>query len=408
MNEILTDEVIAKEALMIVENNLQLTRLINRRHESKFAQEGKKIGDHLDIRLPVRWEGRTGEEMVVEGAKETSVTLTIDQLIGQDLSFSNVDLTLKIDQFRERYLDTACASIANRIDAAMAAEYANVPNCAGTPGTVPTSLDPYFDASVTLSNYGVPSNSRSMVLSPRMEASIVNALKGLFQAAQAIAEQYKTGSMGHVIGFDWYMDQNIKTHTVGALGGTPLVKGAGQSGSTILTDGWTANTGAVARGDIITFGTVTAGSLGLNPQPPRDSTGELRQFVATQDQLADSSGEMSIAVFPAVKLAGPYRNVSAAPPNDAALKFFGHASSYASVASKQGLAFHKEWMTAAFVDLELPKGMEMSARAKSKKLNISIRIVKGYDIKTNQHLCRLDVLFGKKQTYEDFACRVAA
>jgi hypothetical protein len=80
----------------------------------------------------------------------------------------------------------------------------------------------------------------------------------------------------------------------------------------------------------------------------------------------------------------------------------------ANVVTKQGLAFHKEWLTAAFVDLELPKGMEMAARAKSDKLGISIRIVKGYDIRTNQHLCRLDVLFGLKQTYEDFCCRVAA
>jgi hypothetical protein len=52
--------------------------------------------------------------------------------------------------------------------------------------------------------------------------------------------------------------------------------------------------------------------------------------------------------------------------------------------------------------------MEMAARAKSNKLGIAIRIVKGYDIRTNQHLCRLDVLFGLKQTYEDFACRIAS
>jgi hypothetical protein len=219
MNELLTDDVLAKEALMIVENNLTITKLIGRRYEKKFAQEGNKIGDSLGIRLPVRWEGREGENMVPEGAKERSVTLKIDRLIGQDLNFSNVDLTLKIEQFRERYLDTACAAIANRVDAIMCEQYANVPNFAGTPGVVPASLDPYFDASVILSNYGVPANKRSMVISPRMEATIVNALKGLFQAAQAIAEQYRDGSMGHVIGFDWYMDQNIKTHTVGALGG---------------------------------------------------------------------------------------------------------------------------------------------------------------------------------------------
>lgn len=403
-NDILTDSVIAKEALMIVENNLRITKKISRRYEPKFAKEGNKIGDTLNIRLPVRWEGREGELMVPEAAKERSVALKIDRLIGQDLEFSNVDLTLKVEMFRERYLDTACASIANRIDAAVCQQYVNVPNYAGTPGTVPSTLDPYFDASVGLSNYGVPAGKRTIVLSPRMEATIVNALKGLFQAARSIADQYETGGMGHVIGFDWEMDQNIQTHTVGALGGAPLVNGAAQSGSTLITDGWTAAAATrLKRGDSIQV----AAMNGVNPMS-RDDTGELRHVAVTQDTASDGAGNMAIPIFPAIELAGPYRNVSVGPIDNAAITIFGHASTYASKVSKQGLAFHKEWLTAAFVDLELPKGMEMAARAKSDKLGISIRIVKGFDIRTNQHLCRLDVLFGLKQMYEDFAWRIAS
>src|SRR3990167_7273725 len=261
-NTLITDQVIAKEALMIVENNLAITRLIGRRYEKKFAQDGKKINDFLDIRLPVRVTGRSGEEMQEEDIEEQSVRLRVDQIEGQDLSFSNVDLTLAIDDFRARYLDTSCAMIANKIDRYMTTRYLDVPNFAGAPGTVPTALTSYFDAGVTMSDYGVPPGDRNMVISPRMEAEIVRALQGLFQAAAAIAEQYKTGTMGHVIGFDWYMDQNIRSHTVGALGGTPLVAGAAQSGATLLTDGWTATTGAVAAGDIID----SAGSNGINPQ----------------------------------------------------------------------------------------------------------------------------------------------
>lgn len=402
-NVLLTDSIIAKEALMIVENNLSITRLINRRYESKFAQEGKKIGDTLSIRYPVRVQGRQGEEMNEEDIEEQSVDLKIDQLEGQDLSFSNVDLTLTIEDFRRRYLDTSAAFIANRIDRFFTTRYLDVPNFQGTPGTVPTSLQAYMDAGVTLSDYGVPPGDRAMVLSPRMQSEIVRALTGLFQAAAAIAEQYKTATMGHVVGFDWYMDQNIRSHTVGALGGTPLVNGATQSGSSLITDGWTATTGAVARGDIID----AAGANGLNPMS-KDSTGNLRQFTATAAATANASGQMTIQISPSIVLSGAYQNVSAAPTNDGAIRIFGHASTYASTATRQGLAFHKEWMTAAFVDLELPKSMEMSARAKSNQLGIAIRIVKGYDIRKNKHLCRLDVLFGGKQMYGDFACRVVS
>src|SRR3990167_10241033 len=106
-NAVITDQVIAKEALMIVENNLSLTRLISRRYEKRFAQEGKKIGDFLDIRYPVRVTGRSGEEMVIEDIEEQSVRLKVDQIEGQDLSFSNVDLTLSVDDFNARYMNTS-------------------------------------------------------------------------------------------------------------------------------------------------------------------------------------------------------------------------------------------------------------------------------------------------------------
>lgn len=387
---------------MIVENNLGITKLINRRYEARFAREGGKIGDHLGIRLPVRWTGREGEGMVPEGAQERQVQLKIDRLIGQDLEFSNVDLTLKIDQFRERYLDTACASIANRIDQAVCKQYVNIPNFAGTPGVTPTSLDSYFDASVSLSNYGVPGKGRSMVVSPRMEASIVNALKGLFQAANAIAKQYETAMMGHVIGFTWVMDQNISLHTIGALGGTPLVNGANQSGSAIITDGWTAAVATrLKQGDIVNLSSVD----GVNPQS-REDTGGLRGFVVTADTASDVAGNLTIPIFPSIEFTGPYQNVSALAADNAPVTIFGSASAYASTNTKQGMAMHRECMTAAFVDLDLPKGMAMAARAKSNKLGIAIRIVKGYDIRTNQELCRLDVLFGLKVLYEDFGCRV--
>lgn len=404
-NEILTDNVIAKEALMIVENNLSVTKKIDRRYEAKFAKDGNKIGDTYNLRLPVRWEGREGEEMQPEGAQERSIPMKIDKMFGQDLSFSNVDLTLKIDDFKARYLDTAMASIANRIDAWICESYADVPNATGTPGNVPSSLDPYFDASVVLSNYGTPAKGRTMALSPRMEATIVNALKGLFQAAKAVAEQYETGGMGYVIGFDWMMDQNIKPHTVGLLGGTPLVNGANQTGSTIITDGWTAVAAArIKRGDSMTF----ALANGMNPQAPRDDTGELRMFCATADASSDGSGNMTIPIFPALSTAGPYRNSTLSPADNAIIKVFGSASAYASVVTRQGLAFHKQWLTCAFVDLDLPGGMQMSARAKSNKLALSLRIIKGYSIKDNRELCRIDVLCGKKQMYEDFCSRVCS
>jgi len=46
-----------REALRILENQLEVTRLINRDY-SRFDQIGLKVGDTLHVRLPMRWEAK--------------------------------------------------------------------------------------------------------------------------------------------------------------------------------------------------------------------------------------------------------------------------------------------------------------------------------------------------------------
>lgn len=65
--------------------------------------------------------------------------------------------------------------------------------------------------------------------------------------------------------------------------GTPVVKGAGQTGSTIITDGWTINqTGVVAAGDYFNIGT------------------ELK--MATADANSDGSGNATISFTPPLRV----------------------------------------------------------------------------------------------------------
>ena len=76
--------------------------------------------------------------------------------------------------------------------------------------------------------------------------------------------------MGLAGGFKFSMDQNINVHQVGPLGGTPAVNGAGQTGSTLNTNGWTAAAASrLKKGDIFTIAGVNA----VNPQT-RQTTGQ--------------------------------------------------------------------------------------------------------------------------------------
>jgi hypothetical protein len=228
----------------------------------------------------------------------------------------------------------------------------------------------------------------------------VDALKTLFQQSTAIASQYSKGMMGIAAGFKFFMDQNIAVHTSGLRGGTPLVNVAGQTGTSLVTDGWTATTGAVKKGDIFVLDLV----YGANVQN-HQSTGSLQQFVVTADTTADGSGNMTIPISPAIIPSGAFQTVTVSPADNAALTFWGNVSTV----SPQGLAFHPDAFTLACADLPLPEsGVVQAARMSDKQLGMSIRVIRAYDINTDRFPCRLDILYGWAVLRPELAVRIAS
>jgi hypothetical protein len=398
-NTLLTISMITNEALRVLTNNLTFTKRINRQYSDKFGIEGAKIGTTVNARKPPRYVGRTGQAISIEDATETQVPVTLTTQFGVDISFSSADLLLSIDDFSNRFIKPAIAVVANKIDFDGMQLSDTVANSVGTPGTVPNALLTYLLAGVALDNNATPMDGdRSIVINPLMQATIVDNLKGLFQSSNQIKEQYEKGKMGTSVGFDWYMDQNTNVHTVGPLGGTPLVNGAAQTGSSLVTDGWTAAAALrLNRGDVFTI----AGVFGVNPQN-RQSTGALQQFVVTADVSSTAGGAATIPIFPAITTTGAFQTVTNSPADNAAITVVGAANTN----TPQGLAFHKDAFTMVSADLPLPRGVDMAARVSDPQTGLSIRMVRAYNISTDQFPCRLDILYGWKELYPELACRI--
>lgn len=398
-NTLLTISLITREALRVLENNLTFTKLVNRQYDDRFGVEGAKIGTTLNVRKPPRYLGRVGQAIQIENATETSVPVTLNTQRGVDIQFSSQDLALSIDDFSDRFIKPAIASIANAIDNDGLSQYTAIWNAVGTPGTTPNTLLTYLNAGVLLNNNATPlDGERYLVISAQMQATIVDALKGLFQASSQIAEQYRKGEMGLSIGFEWYMDQNVNTFTTGAQGGVPKVSNAGQTGSTLATQGWTASANPrLGVGDIFTI----AGVNMVNPQN-RNSVAALQQFVVTAAFSSAADGTGNISISPPITPAGAFQTVDSSPAGGAVITVLGAASTQ----SPQGLAFHKDWLTLACADLPLPGGVDMAARVADRQLGMSIRLVRAYNISTDQFPCRLDILYGWAPLRPETACRV--
>ena len=407
-NQFLNIDMITLEALAVLENELTFTRQIRRNYDSYFAIAGAKIGDTLRVRKPIRNTVRSGQGFSAQAATETFTNVVLDTQLGIDTEFSSSDLTLKIDEFSDRILKPQIAQLANQVDdrGLQLAIQANM--ATGTPGTAITAPLGYLTAGAKLKEAACPMGNWCMVINPAQEVAIVNGLVTYFNPQAEISRQYRKGLMGTAFGFDWYMDQNVYTHTTGAWGAsTPVMNGATVDGATsLVTDGWAANT-TVKQGDVIQV----AGVYAVNPQNYR-STGRLQDFLVTAD-TAVGGGAMTIPVSvwgAALQSTGPFQNISALPADGAALTLFGigvgSLAAASSVATPQGLAFHPDFATLVSADLYMPKGVDMGSRKSDKQLGFSMRYIRDYDGVTDQLISRFDILFGWALLRSELVCRI--
>lgn len=401
-NTILTPTIITNELLMRFKNNLVFTSNVSHEYDDRFAQSGAKIGDTLKLRRPVQFTAANGATLSNQDVTESSVDLVINTQKHVAFEFTSKDLTLSIDRFAERYLDSAAVALANTVDVdGLTLAYQSTANAVGTPATVPNAILTYLQAGQKMSENSAPvDDQRHLVINPGMQSTIVDALKGLFQSSSEIDKQYRKGSMGTAAGFKWYMDQNIRTHTVGPLGGTPLVNGASQTGASLITDGWTAAAASrLKKGDVFTIAGVNA----VN-RVSGDSTGALQQFVVTADVSSDGSGNATIPIYPQIVTSGPYKTVTGSPADNAAITVLGAANAL----SPQGIAFHKEAFCFAMAPLQVPQGVHMAKAVTDPDTGMSIRMVSSYDITNDKFITRADILYGWAARKPEWACRVAS
>lgn len=408
-NQLLTISMITNEALRVLTNQLVFTRSISRQYDDKFAIEGAKIGTTINLRKPPRYVGRTGPALQIESSVETYVPLTLGTQFGVDMAFTTQDLSLNISDFSDRFIKPAVAAVANKIDYDGLQQFVNVYNLVGTPGVLSgtpsqtQSLQTILAARARLNQEAAPVDElRHIVVDPQTEVGLVSGLTNLFNPQTTISEIFKKGAMGDsTLGFNFAMDQNVANFTTGTSTAFTVSAQAGGSvqtnAQTPFTLGISSLSGTLTAGTVFTIPNVYA----VNPQS-RQSTGVLRNFVVT---AAAGAGSTSLTVFPTPVFSGQFQNVTSTTgtiPTGTATILSGNSGTAATYS--QSLAYHRDAFALGTADLLLPQGVDMAGRASADGL--SIRLVRQYDINSDQLPTRLDVLYGFSTIYPELAARI--
>ena len=386
-NSILTIDMITRKALEILENNLVLTRNVNRQYDDSFAVEGAKIGSTLRIRLPDRALVTDGAALQVQDDNEQYTTLSVASQKHIGVNFTSAELTMQLDDFAERVLKPRISQLASSIDADVANSYKSIYSSVGTPGTTPSTSLVLLQAQQKLNENAAVMSPRYATVNPAANAGLVEGMKGLFNPTDTISRQFKNGMMGMgVLGFEEInMSQSIKQFTTGSRNSTGTTGAAVTSeGSTTIVLAGVGNALTIKAGDVFTV----ADCYAVNPQT-RESTGSLQQFVVVADVTSSAGGAATVTVSPAMYTSThALATIDSFPASGAVTTFVGAASSQ----YPQNLVYHKDAITFATADLLMPQGVDMASRQVHN--GISMRIVRQYDINNDRLPCRIDVLYG--------------
>ena len=409
-NTALTADVVAKEALVTLENELGVLGTIHRAHEDEFANEvnGFKKGATIRIRRPADFTVRSGATMDLQDAIEGRTTLAVDTQIGVDFSFTSADLTLSISKLSERFIKPAMSAIVNNMaSTCFASFYQGTYNWVGTPGSTIDSYADFAKGAERLDMMAVPQSDRYAALHPQDHWGLLGSQTSLYMSDVA-KSAYREGNLGRIGGIDTYMSQVMPTHTTGArvVLTTPITAAASGDQSvsydtakntwtqTLVTTGY--GVASLTKGDVFTI----ADLYMVNPKT-KAATSVLQQFVVTENYTTDSTD--SIVISPPIITSGPHQTVALSTGTFASNVITDIGT--ASTAYRQNLMYHKNAFGLACVPMELPPGAFGAARQSYK--GFSVRVIPVYDGINDVSKWRLDMLYGKTVLDPRLATRIS-
>jgi hypothetical protein len=406
-NRQLTADIIAKEAVMILDNELVMAKKVFRGYENEFDKKvnGYKVGETISIKKPADFTVRDGAVMATQDVIEGKTTITVDKRKGVDFKFTSQDLSLKISDLAERVIKPAMVQLANQIDTDLMALYKDIPSWVGTPTPPINSYADFAKAPERMDEYANPTDGRCAVLSPADHWGLLGSQTSLY-IQDAAKGAYRKGSLGEIGGVDTYMSQNVPTHTVGSAATASAVADAatgGGGGTTaatsalsasyddvkdlgymwLSTDGWDAST--LKQGDVLELSNVYA------VNPVTKATLSFRKQFTVMADVTTAAGDTAIKISPPIITSGAHQNVSAVPVDGTTTiaKIGTGGTAY-----RQNLVFHKNAFALVSVPLIDPPGAAEVSRQTYK--GTSVRVIPVYDGVTDESAWRLDVLYGVK------------
>lgn len=357
-NTLLTPQIIANEALMVLESNLTMANLVHRDYSKEFVH----VGDTITVRKPAKFVaknfiGETEEQEISEG----SVPVKMDRYRDVTIPVTSKEMTLDIKDFSEQVVKPALTSIAQAVDTDLLTVGIEKAGSKVAVSNTPTIVD-IANVAKALDNKKAPrDNLRNLVLAVDTLYKY-NTLDNFAKVCyKGDSEALKEAEIGKVYTMNSFMSQNAPQNNSATAGTATAYKVTCTKGATQFTvSGGTATTGTIKKGDKL----IVNGYL----------------FECAKD-LTLSSGAGTLKVTEKIPFA------------------LETATDVVIINKAHSLGFHRNGLALVTRQLELPQGAAKSAVASANGL--AVRVVFDYDSKTKTDKISFDIIYGIKELDSD-------
>jgi hypothetical protein len=220
---------------------------------------------------------------------------------------------------------------------------------------------------------------------------------GYFNPSNAISEQYREGLVARTAMADYYENERVWSLATSSSIQMSTLKLAGFI-STLGQNTLTVSSATVLALPIGTPFTIES-VYDVHPET-KTQYPKLKQFVVT------STAATLWTISPAIYMSGPRQNISGAFSNTtlAASSFLIVPWGTTSGTFQQGLMYHRDAFTFATAELPLMGASEKCVRRTYD--GISLRVWQDSDIRNDELLTRIDILYGYAAIRPQWACRV--
>ena len=430
-NRFQVPDIIAREALYRLKHHLVLPMIANKTYEKYFE---KKVGDSITVKRPYKAKVQQGRKMKKSAMIDKSVEIKLDTRRHFALEVVDEDVTLHIEDYGRRYLDTGAEELAYEYDIAGANElgrglFITHGGTKASPQIAPGEFvlnDPQL-IRAHATKMAIPRNSQNFALMDPLDIAQVSADIRDLDMPEMVGANIRESYRGILAGWRVLESVHVPPLETAALatGSAPAVDGGNQRGSSIATDGWANSVQVLKKGQLIRIQGVNE----VQPRGDRRVTGNPMTFVVTADVTSDASGNATIPIYPEINAgttldvvanpagvdfegvaqanldASAFQTVDDVPDDNATITVIGVTAGQGAKRIRQSIYFCGDALEYVNVTLAKPKSAIYAGAERDSETGVSISYLADFDIEEATEAERLDIFFGTKTIYPEIGIR---